>query len=347
MGLCLAILHAELPHGSAPDEIRLIPAGPFRADDGRPDDAPCWELTAEDAELIIAETAQRGADRVIDYEHATLHAKTSGQPAPAAGWFRRLEWRPGSGLWATAVRWTSAAARHIAAGEYRYLSPVFTYEEGTGRIGSLLAAALTNDPGLQRLGDLAALVASLSVNPSQETPMSATLLAALVGVTGLAAGASENDVIAEVGGLKRQVAALQGDLAAARAATPDLAKFVPVSAVAALQAECAEARAKLAALQAETHKASVAQTIEAALNAGKLTPAMREWAEGLGQGNLAALQAYIAAAPEFVKPGQRQTAAGGIVPSVAGAGLDESALAVCSALGIKPEQFKLAAGSAA
>lgn len=91
----IAVLRSALPAagaaGSGPASLRLIPAGPFRAPDGRPADAPAWQLDDATAARLVADMAARQSDRYIDYEHATLHAKTKGTEAPAAGWFDALE----------------------------------------------------------------------------------------------------------------------------------------------------------------------------------------------------------------------------------------------------------------
>ncbi len=98
----------------------------------------------------------RADDFVIDYEHQTIQASKNGQPAPAAGWFKRLEWREGQGLFAVDVRWTARAAAMIVAREYRYISPVFGFDPTTGEVQSLQSAAITNNPALDGLTDIAA-----------------------------------------------------------------------------------------------------------------------------------------------------------------------------------------------
>ena len=125
--------------GAAPTEIRLLPAGPFRSVDTRPAECAAWQLSAETAARLIATAAARTSDYVIDFEHQTLRSAENGQPAPAAGWFKTLEFKP-DGLYATDVRWTANAARMIAAGEYRYLSLV-------------APASLVNASGLDGLTD--------------------------------------------------------------------------------------------------------------------------------------------------------------------------------------------------
>lgn len=152
----VAAIAAELP-ASVPGAFRLLPLGSFRAIDGRPRDLDAWILTVEDAERIAADIAALARDLPIDYEHQILEARRNGQPAPAAGWIKRVGVRTDGdapGLWAEEVVWTERARAMIAAGEYRYVSPVFAYDSQTGRVTRLIAAALTNSPGLDGLTDL-------------------------------------------------------------------------------------------------------------------------------------------------------------------------------------------------
>lgn len=140
-------------------EVRLLPAGVFRANDGRPAGLPGWKIDQTIASQIIADMANRD-DLVIDFEHQTLHTQKNGQPAPAAGWFKQLVWREGQGLFAVDVKWTDKARAMLAAGEYRFISPVFSYNAVTGAVERLLSAGLTNNPGLTGLADLATIAAN-------------------------------------------------------------------------------------------------------------------------------------------------------------------------------------------
>ena len=97
---------------------------------------------------------------MIDYEHQTLNKATNGQPAPAAGWFKGLEWREGQGLFMVQIEWTERARAMISGGEYRYLSPVFGFDSQTGAVTYIHSVALTNDPALIGLADLAAATAA-------------------------------------------------------------------------------------------------------------------------------------------------------------------------------------------
>lgn len=319
--------------GSAPPgEFRLLPYGRFHAADGsgRPVEVPeGWLLDREAAIAIARDFNDRRDARVIDYEHQTLNAAANGKPAPAAGWIGRLEARD-DGLYAVAVEWTAAAATMIGERQYRYISPVFSYDKHTGRVLAVAHAALTNFAGLDGLTDLAALVAKFSHPSSEEMPMKA-LLAAL----GLSETATEGEALAALKALK---AALQGEVAALRAAAPDPAKYVEVATLTAVRGELATANAALAALKAEKHEAEVERIVQAALAAGKLTPAIEPWARSLGKSDLAALNAYIEAAPVVVQPGTTQS--GGRAGTGAGASQSTDVdLAVMKALGLTAEQF--------
>lgn len=147
---------AASPLSGAEKTIRLIPAGLFRARDGRPAGLSGWILTAKNAAAIIEVAAKMADDFVIDYEHQSVQASINGQPAPAAGWFKRLEWREGQGLFAVDVRWTARASAMIVAREYRYISPVFGFDAKTGEVQNLFSAAITNNPALDGLTDVAA-----------------------------------------------------------------------------------------------------------------------------------------------------------------------------------------------
>lgn len=139
---------------TASREIRILPPGLFRASDGRPVGLAGWKIDAASAARIVSDLAIRD-DLVVDYDHQTMMAKENGQPAPAAGWFNRVVWREGEGLFAVDVKWTDKAKQMIAAQEYRFISPVFSFDAETGQVERLLALGLTNNPALSGLTDLA------------------------------------------------------------------------------------------------------------------------------------------------------------------------------------------------
>lgn len=142
-------------------EFRILPAGVFRTNDGsgRPANLSGWIMNGTIAGKIIAGLVKRD-DVLIDYEHQSMRASDSGKPTPAAGWFKRVEWREGDGLYAVDVRWTDRAAAMIRAREYRYISPVFTFN-GLGEVLNIVSVGLVNTPALAGLTDLAAASAML------------------------------------------------------------------------------------------------------------------------------------------------------------------------------------------
>ncbi len=134
-------------------EVRILPSGLFRAKDGRPEGIAGWRLTSANAGKVISATLASGNDVLIDYEHQSIHTQKNGKPAPAAGWFNQLVWRDGAGMFAVNVRWTDKAKEMIAAQEYRYISPVFSYDN-TGNVLVIHSVAVTNTPALPMLEDL-------------------------------------------------------------------------------------------------------------------------------------------------------------------------------------------------
>lgn len=133
---------------TASRSFRIIPAGYFTPIDGRLK-GRSWLLTAENGFRIAAAARQKVSDYLIDYEHQSL----TQQEAPAAGWFKTLEYRS-DGLYVTDARWNERAKQMIQSGEYRYISPVFTYDSLSLQVLTLERIALTNNPALDGLTDL-------------------------------------------------------------------------------------------------------------------------------------------------------------------------------------------------
>jgi phage I-like protein len=294
-------------------EIQLTPAGPvFRADDGsgRPADAPAWRIDRSIAQRLRERLSARTNPLVIDYDHQTLLAQKNGRLAPAAGWFKNVEWREGEGLFATDVQWTTSAAAMIAAGEYRFISPVFDYQPGSGVLMNIRMAALTNDPGLdgmkavalsaalarsedrvqktedgrQKTDELPGAARPHTVLSSVLCPLSSefdpqpkgaemelkTLLAALA----LPDDKTEAEALAALAALKAEAESVEAKYAelAAKKAEAD-----PGAAL--IKAEYERASARLTALEKEREDERVAAAVCAALSARKIAPANKEWAE--------------------------------------------------------------------
>lgn len=358
--LHIAALTAQIETASA--ELQLLPAGDFRARDGRPVECAAWHMDATIADVLIAAAAARDVPYCIDYEHQTLNAATNGQPAPAAAWFKTLEWRAGDGLYAVDVEWTERAAAMIAAKEYRYLSPVFGYDKA-GNVEFLLNAALTNNPALDCLDEVqlaaaSVMAASLSATAGalpaeshdEEKPTMDELLEQLRWMLNMPVGATVEEIKDQ---LKKLIDTLSGgqgvaaasvnlpvmldsqrqQIAALSANQVDPAKFVSVSVMTDLRAQLDAANAKIAGREVD-------ELVTVALSDGRLLPAQETWARDLGKANVAALSAFLTTAQKI--PALSGTQTGGAAPANDAkpeGQLDEASLAVCKAMGITPQAY--------
>jgi phage I-like protein len=340
----VALLSIEIADRTGKD-IQLLPAGQFQSVDGRPGNikgAACssWIMDAADAQRLITAASARNNKSVIDYEHQTLLKEQNGQPAPAAGWFKNLEWREGEGLFAINVEWTPAAAKAIAEGEYRYISPVIRFDPKTGHVTGLSMAALTNYAGIDGMQpvSLAALSTTFfNDDEPEEKPMNELLKQLLTAlgckpdVTEQEAQASLNAYVAKATQAEESVAALTAAVAAG--GKPDPAKFVPVETVQMMQSQ-------LAALSAQVNGGEVDKVIEAALTAGKLVPAMETWARDLGTKDLPALKKYIETVPAIAALAGKQT--NGLNPGGAPGELDADGMKIAALFGNTPDAVQKA-----
>ena len=277
--------------------IQLLPYGKFRAIDGRPTDVEAWYVTDTNGADVVALANSQKNPLPIDYEHQILHSQQNGKEAPSAGWMEYLYFNP-QGIFAD-VRWTDKAAEYIKNGEYRYISAVFAYDTN-GYVRKIFHAALTNNPALDGMDEVMVAASVQLLNQQKEKPeMDKKLLAALCALFALKADASEAEITEKVTALSAakgdsQVAVLdvyaklaekEQSVAAltAQVGKPDPAKFVPVEQVTALQADFNKLKSSI-----DNDKKSA--LIEAALSQGKLSPALKEWAQSL---SIEALTGYL------------------------------------------------------
>lgn len=279
LGPTVQVAALALPAAVGAEQV-LLPAGTFNAPAGAMLGSGPWHLEDAAGAALAARLTKRAADISVDYEHQTLRAAANGQPAPAAGWIRPAEilWRAGVGLVASAVHWTERAAAHIAAGEYRYLSPVFTYR-ADGSVSELLHVALTNTPALDVLPEVALAAASLL--PLPETPMD-DLRERVLYLLNLPLTTTDEELLAELDKLKALLSPTQmsGDagLSAAAASmsafltnaqeqvaalTAKLEAAPPADLIAALQGQ-------VAALTAQDQARRKQEVLTAALSDGRL-----------------------------------------------------------------------------
>ena len=115
-----------------------------------------FHITSEVMDSMIANFP--GPDRIpLDYNHGSLDANPD--RSKAAGWIKRIfreDSEDGQPRLMAEVGFTEQARRHVGDGEFRYISPEFTFNRLNTQTGAqqgptLLAAALTNRPFLQHM----------------------------------------------------------------------------------------------------------------------------------------------------------------------------------------------------
>lgn len=296
--------------------VQLLPSGTFDAPRGALAGQGPWKLTAAAAARVIANVGRRINDMLIDYEHQSLLCAQNGKPVPAAGWIKpnSLRYDEQRGLFAASVKWTEAAQQAIDADEYRYISPVFSYDKSTGEVLDIINVALTNSPAIDGMDAVTLAAASQSlINLPEESPMDDLLerlryLFNLPITADAAAISAELDKVKAMispdmaaAGLPGLLAARDAEIAALKASAPDPAKYAPVAALSAMQTE-------LAALKAKDIDRDVNDLIQPALADGRLLPGQEQWARDLGKSNIAALKSFIETAQSIPALAGMQTA---------------------------------------
>jgi phage I-like protein len=311
----IAALNLEIApdaSGAVPDEAHILPAGKFRASDGRPKEMAGWLLDAATAAEVIARAAARKNDMLVDYEHQSLKSDSNGQPVPAAGWSSALEYREG-GLYATHIRWTDRARQMIASREYRYISAVFAYRPGDGRVREIISIALTNTPALDGLDALVAAKRLITPDIKEDsmTEQEQQQQAALK--------AERDKIQAEQVALKAERDKLQVEQAA-------------------LTKERDEARAKLARIEADAQTAALAaEKVEREGLLAKVPPTLKE---SLSTMPIAALKEHV----------EKIGVLGWLTPQSDGKGAPATAAltaeetALCEKLSVSREDFLRAKG---
>ena len=325
-------------------DIQIFPSGEFRATDGRPSNVASWKLDANVAAKLIKKVQSRKTDLLIDYEHQILNSAKNGQPVIAAAWLKRsnLEYRDGGGLYGKNPKWTKRAKEYIQSDEIRYLSPVFSYDTETGEIIDLHSIAVTNDPALDNLGQLAALHFQLQSRSMKN----------LLKHLGLTESATEEEAIAVLNKLTQEldtikngskqleatVKTLNDEIVALKSVkqvqqekvevAPDPSQYVPIEVLKSLQE-------RVAAL----HVSLENQEKDALIAANQTKIFSEEQSAWLKSQTLEQLKEYFKNTPEIAALVRSQT--GGKEPVKQEKNdLTTEDLAACRALGLKPEDYK-------
>lgn len=313
--------------GSAPEWIQLLPAGEFKAVDGR------GPYLLDRPEAIIEQFVKDGSRAPIDENHAIDIQSSKGGSTPARGWIVELQSRD-TGIWGR-VEWTAAGRVLVEDKAYGFISPVFVHGKSKPqRISRILRAALTNDPGLKQLESLLT---------REESEMDEEIRAAL----GLSKEASDEDVlkaaqtahqastshpalltrVAEAAGVDKT---LTGDelISAIENRGSDTGELAEV------RGELKTMQSKFTALATSTAKDRAETTIDAAIKDGKIVPALRDHYISRHTKNPDEVETEIAASPSINAGGL----GGRKDPPKEGelSGSDQDA---CQLLGLDPEKY--------
>ena len=305
---------AAVDGGNLPEWIELLPAGQvITGRDGR-----TW--INDRPEMILAAFAAEGKDLPIDWEHSTQLKAPNGDRSPAAGWIKGMEIRDGA-IWGR-VEWTNDGAASIASKEYRYISPVFHFEIETNRIFRIVSCGLTNTPNLY----LNAL------NRAQHQKELNMELSQLLASLGLPATATFLEALNRIAQMKTEHATVLN-----QAQNPPLDRFVPRADYDTALNRATKAEGELGSIKATTLETAINTEIDAALAAGKITPATKDYhvAQCQQEGGLDRFKAFVQAAPviagdsglDHKKPAGEKTA------------LNAEEKAACLALGISEDAY--------
>lgn len=336
--------NTELPAGSAPEWIQLLPAGPDVVGiDGRR-----WLFDQAATNSVLAAFPRR-CPMVVDWEHATELRGAAGLEAPASGWITELQARNGE-LWGR-VEWNARAIEQIRNREYRFLSPVFNFQKSTGRIVEMVSAGLTNFPNLR----LTALNRE-SQDSNQEDDMP---LKPIAKALGLDDGATADQIITATNSLKAKAekapavpVALCRALGVAedasadsviqtvnslKATTFDLTRFVPRADYDQAQNRAQDLEAKLKAQETAKADGEITGLVDQAVKDGKVAPASKDFflASCRQQGGVDEFKKFLASAPVLAadKLPPREVGADGVSK------LTDNELAVCRAMDIDPKDY--------
>lgn len=347
----------QLSGADAPSKIQLLPLGTFSGRDGR------GPYTVADAAAIIAHSKALAPDGQlpVDYGH---EMELGDAGARAAGWITDITLED-DGIYG-AVSWTAAAAKSISDREFRFISPAFAHD-AAGNVLALISAALTNKPNLdlQSLNTHNSRAVRQSSTTQENHTMQKSLLERLRESFGLAADATEETVVAhssalaareakvtpmfkaictelkveetaELSVITAAIAARSASTHAANAA-PDPAKFAPMGVVLDLTERLAKATASSTANASEV-------AVHAAMAAGKLTPAQKEWALAYHAQDPKGFDAFIVKSPVILKPENGTTTETERLASTHAAQngelkLDEDEVAMCAQMGLTQEDM--------
>lgn len=259
--------------------IHICPMGVVRTRDGR------GPYLLDDANAVIkASQAYSGkAKMLVDYDHQSFTLGKFGGRAEAAGWIVGMQARK-DGIWAL-VEWNEKAAAHIAAREFRYLSPVISHLPD-GTITRIENVALTNSPNLHEMTALShkestAMDPKIPASPDDSkyadtTDATEEQMNNIRELLKLAPDADAQAVIEAIIAL----------VSTSQSAAPDPSKFVPIGLFERAVKDANDFRVGVSEEQARDY-------VESKVASGELAPHYRHWAIGLCSRNKPDFDAFM------------------------------------------------------
>lgn len=313
----------------APPRIELIPTGSFRLADHR------GEFELEDAAAVIAASLSSapGGQLYIDFGHGIDGGGE--RRSSAAGWITGLDVE-GDRIMAS-VDWTPEGEQALRNRAYRFISPVFMTR---GRkVMRIDGAGLVNRPALPQLRQLASQQEDIQMDDIKKIAAALDLgetasVEDILGAIEKQKGAGERNAtvlasVMDAAGVTDLDDAGVRQLCARVGEEPDPTRYVPKVAL-------DEVTRQLAALQGEVSAKSVEAAVEAAMKAGKLTPAMEAWGRQLASRDMAAFEAFAASAPVLVTAARQVD---GPAPDAGDGDLTATERQICAVTGVDPDRF--------
>ena len=331
---CSAALPA-IADGKAPVWVQLFPAGP-----GSPPSTDANGRTPIPPRCA----PRRRRPAPIDYDHAAERPTNATQNTRAAGWIEEYSVHgPNNepGIWGR-VDWTPEGAKAVAAREYRFISPSFAHTKDGNVITKIFRAGLINVPALEMMALASA---------SQENTLDVKKLAAALGLPDTATIDDVMNAIAAMRTGNTSMAAQLKNVAVAAGITGEKIGDNEIAAVCAKPRTPATGTEKIsvaaqqriddlektvATLSATMSGNTAATEVNAAIAAGKITPAQKEWAVGYCSRDPAGFKTFIGNQPVILANG-RVALTGG---DAAKGELDEDQKSICAQLGVAEDKFK-------
>lgn len=321
------IVELCIAQGKSSEWVTIFPApdaaGWVQGRDGR-------KFLMKDPQSVLGRTLARAVDLRLDYEHASEIKAPRGDKAPAAGWFSNLR-VAADGSVEGKLTVTDRALNHIEAREYRYLSPVPVVNKETREVHHFSSVGLTNSPNLYLPALNHEESGSLDKSNNNQTIMTPEEIKELCRELGIAEDSKSDAVIAAAKAAK-QKAELN------REQTPSLEKYVPRADYDSLMERARNAEQKVADAEKTQLEAEINREVDAAVKAGKITPATKEfYADNCRQqGGLDRFKKFVTDAPVIGVESDLDKKK----PPETGAELNSEEKAVCEQMGVDPEELK-------